>query len=94
MHFDYNTAFSRNIGWVTADEQRVLRGKRIAIAGMGGVGGLHLLALTRLGIGKFSIADPDTFELANFNRQVAAHCRLPRIGNELGWLATCKRVEV
>ena len=39
---------------------------------MGGVGGLHLLALTRLGIGKFSIADPDTFELANFNRQAGA----------------------
>jgi len=70
--FQYDEAFSRNIGWVTADEQRVLRGKRIAIAGMGGVGGLHLLALTRLGIGKFSIADPDTFELANFNRQAGA----------------------
>lgn len=70
--FHYDEAFSRNIGWVTADEQRVLRGKRIAIAGMGGVGGLHLLALTRLGIGRFSIADPDTFELANFNRQAGA----------------------
>lgn len=65
-------AFSRNIGWITEAEQARLRQKRIAIAGMGGVGGLHLLALTRLGIGKFTIADPDTFELANFNRQAGA----------------------
>lgn len=71
--FNYETAFSRNVGWVTKQEQATLRGKRIAIAGMGGVGGRHLLTLTRLGIGKFHIADLDTFELANFNRQAGAH---------------------
>lgn len=70
--FSYHEAFSRNIGWLTTDEQEVLRNKRIAIAGMGGVGGFHLLTLARLGIGKFHIADLDTFELANFNRQAGA----------------------
>ncbi len=70
--FDYNTAFSRNIGWVTEEEQQILRSKRIAIAGMGGVGGSHLLTLSRLGIGNFNIADFDKFELANFNRQAGA----------------------
>jgi len=70
--FDYSTAFSRNIGWVTEQEQAILRNKRIAIAGMGGVGGFHLLTLARLGVGKFNIADLDTFELANFNRQAGA----------------------
>ena len=45
--FAYETAFSRNLGWVTQAEQMALRGKRIAIAGMGGVGGGHLLALAR-----------------------------------------------
>lgn len=71
--FDYDTAFSRNIGWLTRQEQQTLRNKRIAIAGMGGVGGSHLLTLTRLGIGKFNIADMDTFEVANFNRQAGAN---------------------
>jgi molybdopterin/thiamine biosynthesis adenylyltransferase len=71
-HFDYNTAFSRNIGWVTEAEQRQLAGKRVAIAGMGGVGGFHLLTLARLGVQHFHIADLDTFELANFNRQAGA----------------------
>jgi molybdopterin/thiamine biosynthesis adenylyltransferase len=70
--FEYATAFSRNIGWLTEAEQHSLRTKRIAIAGMGGVGGFHLLTLARLGVEKFSIADLDTFELANFNRQAGA----------------------
>jgi molybdopterin/thiamine biosynthesis adenylyltransferase len=70
--FIYQQAFARNIGWVTNDEQATLRRKRIAIAGMGGVGGVHLLTLARLGIGAFHIADFDTFDIANFNRQVGA----------------------
>ena len=70
--FDYNEAFSRNLGWVTQDELQRLRGKRVAIAGLGGVGGAHLLALTRLGIGAFNISDLDVFEVVNFNRQFGA----------------------
>ncbi|MDP2060501.1 MAG: ThiF family adenylyltransferase, partial [Flavobacteriaceae bacterium] len=72
--FDYDRAFSRNVGWITADEQRLLAGKRIAIAGLGGVGGIHLLTLARLGVGRFSLAEMDVFELANFNRQAGALC--------------------
>src|SRR5437762_10386885 len=70
--FSYDDAFSRNIGWVTAEEQQSLRRKRAAIAGLGGVGGAHLLALTRLGVGAFHIADSDAFDLPNFNRQAGA----------------------
>jgi molybdopterin/thiamine biosynthesis adenylyltransferase len=70
--FDYHSAFSRNIGWVRVDEQDELRRKRVAIAGMGGVGGVHLLTLARLGIERFTIADLDVFELANMNRQAGA----------------------
>jgi molybdopterin/thiamine biosynthesis adenylyltransferase len=70
--FSYEEAFSRNLGWVTAAEQDILRAKRVAIAGLGGVGGSHLLTLARLGIGAFHIADFDTFDIANFNRQAGA----------------------
>jgi molybdopterin/thiamine biosynthesis adenylyltransferase len=72
VSFDYRTAFSRNIGWLTVAEQEALRHKRVAIAGVGGVGGVHLTTLARLGITKFNIADLDRFEVANFNRQVGA----------------------
>jgi len=70
--FSYTDAFDRNLGWFTDKEQQSLKGKTIAIAGMGGVGGVHLLTLVRLGVSNFRIADLDTFELANFNRQVGA----------------------
>ncbi len=73
--FDYHAAFSRNIGWVTKSEQDALRNSRIAIAGMGGVGGIHLLTLARLGVGKFNIADFDAFDQVNFNRQAGASMR-------------------
>jgi molybdopterin/thiamine biosynthesis adenylyltransferase len=71
--FDYDEAFARNLGWITSAEQQKLRNTRIAIAGLGGVGGSHLLTLTRLGIGGFHIADFDEFALANFNRQAGAN---------------------
>ncbi len=70
--FDYDMAFSRNIGWVSEAEQEKLRHSRVAIGGMGGVGGVHLLTLARLGVGRFTIADFDSFDIVNFNRQVGA----------------------
>lgn len=72
MVFDSGRAFVRNLGWVTPDEQALLRGRRVAIAGLGGVGGSHLVTLARLGIGKFHIADLDVFEIENVNRQYGA----------------------
>lgn len=78
--FNYHNAFSRNIGWLTAAEQSVLRGKRVAIAGGGGVGGEHMVTLARLGIGAFNISDFDVFEEHNFNRQAGAF--LSTVGQE------------
>lgn len=70
--FDYTNAFSRNIGWLTQEEQASLKLKRIATAGAGGVGSEHLVTLARLGIGKFQISDFDEYEVHNFNRQAGA----------------------
>jgi len=70
--FDYDRAFSRNIGWVTPTEQAKLKKSRVAIAGLGGVGGAHLLTLARLGIGHFNISDFDDFDVHNLNRQAGA----------------------
>ncbi len=70
--FDYATAFQRTVGWVTPTELQRLRRSCVAIAGLGGVGGSHLLTLARLGVGRFRIADLDHFELHNMNRQAGA----------------------
>ena len=46
--------------------------KRIAIFGVGGVGGYVCEALVRSGIGAFDICDNDTVALSNINRQIIA----------------------
>jgi molybdopterin/thiamine biosynthesis adenylyltransferase len=72
QEFDYAAAFSRNLGLVNPAEQEILKQSRVAVAGLGGVGGVHLTTLARMGIGKFRIADFDTYEIHNFNRQAGA----------------------
>ncbi|HEY3130869.1 MAG TPA: ThiF family adenylyltransferase [Acidobacteriota bacterium] len=70
--WSYEEAFARNTGLITPDEQQRLRRSRIAIVGMGGVGGVHAVTLARLGVGGFTLADPDIFEIVNTNRQYGA----------------------
>ncbi|MCF7985496.1 MAG: ThiF family adenylyltransferase [Thiohalocapsa sp.] len=78
--YDYEEAFSRNLGFVTREQQQTLQSARVAVAGLGGTGGAQTHALARMGIGGFSLADPDTFELVNFNRQSGA--TMPNIGRK------------
>lgn len=81
MHYD--AAFSRNLGWTTEWEQAAFRLKRVAIAGMGGVGGIHLLTLARLGIGQFHIADFDRFDVVS-DQCAIAPCAPIRYSRERG----------
>lgn len=80
--FDRDTfwadAFSRDIGLLSRAEQVTLAGARVAVAGLGGVGGVHLVTLARAGVGKFNIADFDVYEPANMNRQFGA--TVPALG--------------
>jgi len=62
----------RNIGWVTTEEQRAIRGLTIGIAGVGGMGGLLAQVMLRLGVGEIRIADPEIFDRSNINRQLGA----------------------
>lgn len=70
--FDYENAFSRNIGWITKSEQAVIKNAKIAIGGLGGAGGEHALTLARMGFENFHLSDFDEFEVHNFNRQAGA----------------------
>jgi molybdopterin/thiamine biosynthesis adenylyltransferase len=70
--FSYDEFITRNLGFVTAAEQEKLRGARVFIPGVGGMGGAAFMLLVRAGVGHFTIADIDTFEVSNLNRQVFA----------------------
>lgn len=70
--FEYDNAFSRNIGWITKQEQQVIKNTKVAIGGLGGAGGEHAITLARMGFQNFHFADFDEFEVHNFNRQAGA----------------------
>lgn len=69
MNSKYGDRFIRNLGIFTGAEQEQLRKATVAVAGVGGVGGLLVERLVRLGIGNIKLTDPGTFELSNTNRQ-------------------------
>lgn len=70
--FTYAEMTKRNAGFVNAEEQAKLRAARVFIPGVGGMGGAAFMALVRAGIGHFTIADLDIFEVSNLNRQLFA----------------------
>lgn len=68
----YAAAHGRNLGILTEEEQHRLERATIAVAGLGGIGGSTVVALARMGVGRFRLADFDRFEVANINRQYGA----------------------
>ena len=55
-----------------ADAVQRLQKARVALFGLGGVGGYTLEALARSGIGALDLIDRDTVSLSNLNRQILA----------------------
>ena len=49
-----------------------LMGTKVAVFGVGGVGGYVVEALARAGVGELWLIDPDTVSVTNFNRQIVA----------------------
>ncbi len=68
----YNEAFKRNKGLISDEDQTKLRNARVAIAGIGAAGGIYVTTMARLGVEKMNIADKDTFDTVNHNRQAGA----------------------
>ncbi len=69
-------------GLFTPEEQERLRQATVAIPGLGGVGGTHLVCLARSGVGRFKLAEFDTFEPRNISRQYGA--RVDTLGRPKG----------
>ncbi len=65
--------FSRNVGLISETEQKLLFDSTVAIAGTGADGGLVAERLARVGVGHLRLADPDSFDVSNFNRQFASN---------------------
>lgn len=64
--------FSRTELLLGKDAMNKLADARVAVFGIGGVGGYVVEALARCGIGEFDIVDDDKVCLTNINRQIIA----------------------
>lgn len=64
--------FSRIQRLVGEDAMAKLAAARVAVFGIGGVGGYVAEALARSGVGKLDLIDHDTVALSNLNRQIIA----------------------
>lgn len=64
--------FSRTEMLLGSDAMDKLRNARVAVFGLGGVGGYIVEALARSGVGALDIIDNDTVSITNLNRQIVA----------------------
>jgi molybdopterin/thiamine biosynthesis adenylyltransferase len=69
IHFE---TFDRQILLFGKEGQKKLSETSVAVVGAGGTGSLVAVMLTRLGVGKLIIIDPDNIETTNLNRLIAA----------------------
>lgn len=64
--------YIKNLPAISSAQQEQLKGKRVLIAGCGGLGGYLLEYMLRLGVGSVRIMDGDCFKDSNLNRQLLA----------------------
>jgi len=70
--WSYEERVSPNMGVITLEEQEVLRTSCVGVAGCGAIGGHVANDLSYWGVGCLKLADNDTFETSNANRQLFA----------------------
>lgn len=77
--------YDRNMQALSAEECATLATKRVTVVGCGGLGGLVIEALARIGVGHLRVIDGDVFEESNLNRQLL--CTEEVLGREKALVA-------
>ena len=70
--------YARNYGVITHEEQDKLKNAKVTVIGAGGVGGITLISLARMGFGNIQVIDMDEFDYSNINRQMLSS--ISRVG--------------
>ncbi|PIC64614.1 tRNA threonylcarbamoyladenosine dehydratase [Sporosarcina sp. P13] len=65
--------FSRNELSIGTEGVERMKGKTVAILGVGGVGSFAAEACARTGVGRIILVDKDTIDITNINRQLVAY---------------------
>ncbi len=64
--------FDREVSLIGQDNLDILKRKKVAVFGVGGVGGYVAEMLARAGVGNVDIIDKDVVSMSNINRQIIA----------------------
>ena len=81
---EYWEMLKRQMPLVSEAEQEKFKNARITVIGCGGIGGLTIEMLARMGIGELVLVDEDVFDLSNLNRQtLAAHTNIGQSKSEI-----------
>ena len=64
--------FERTVKLIGEENFNKITTKTVAVIGIGGVGGYAVESLIRSGISSIIIADYDTIDISNINRQIIA----------------------
>lgn len=76
--------FSRTALLIGEEGLKKLKNARVAVFGVGGVGGYVVEALARSGVGSLELIDKDVVSLSNINRQIIAlHSTVGRLKTEV-----------
>ena len=76
--------FSRTEILLGEEAMKRLYKARVAVFGVGGVGGYTVEALARCGVGQLDLCDSDTISVSNINRQIlATHSTVGRLKVEV-----------
>lgn len=62
--------YDRNFNTLSPEDQKKLSGSRVAVVGLGGLGGGVCELLARIGVGQLTLIDGDVFDASNLNRQL------------------------
>lgn len=69
---EFDTEYSRTEMLIGDKAVKSLKNSRVAVFGIGGVGGYTVEALARAGVGAIDIIDSDKISVSNINRQIIA----------------------
>jgi molybdopterin/thiamine biosynthesis adenylyltransferase len=62
--------YLRNQDAISEEDQTALSHKRVVVVGCGGLGGVVIECLARIGVGHMRVVDGDVFDESNLNRQL------------------------
>jgi molybdopterin/thiamine biosynthesis adenylyltransferase len=66
----FKERYIRNSNTLSCEEQEILKLAKVAVIGLGGLGGSVCEMLARTGVGNLTLIDGDSFEPSNLNRQL------------------------